>query len=144
MGVWNYYLVTDAKPLTLEDMVEALETISPDIFLDADLLVLREGPDNEESEELECAQIELVSGLSPEDRELFEAKIADKQDQARLKRILDQTHTLVVLQLLNTPFWWDNPPERTLGPLQDWLLDQYEGILMVDEGAFYDRQGLIL
>lgn len=143
MGVWNYYLVTDAKPLSLEDVAEALETISPDISLDGDLLILSEDPGDEESEELECAQIELVSGLSPEDRELFEEKIADKQDQARLLQTLDQTQTLVVLQLLNTSLWWDNPPERTLGPLQHWLLNHYEGILMVDEGAFYDRQGLI-
>jgi hypothetical protein len=143
MGVWNYYLVTEANPLTLEEVAEALETISPDIFLDADVLVLREGSDNEESEELECAQIELVSGLSPDDRELFEECIAVKQDQARLLQVLDQTHTLVVLQLLNTSVWWDNPPERTLGPLQHWLLNHYEGILMVDEGTFHDRQGLI-
>lgn len=143
MGVWNYYLVTDAKHLTLEDMAHALETISPDIFLDDDVLVLRDSSDNEKGEELECAQIELVSGLSPEDRELFEEKIADKQDQARLLQTLDQTRTLVVLQLLNTSLWWDNPPERTLGPLQHWLLNHYEGILIVEERTFYDRQGLI-
>jgi hypothetical protein len=141
MGVWNYYLVMDAKPLSLEEVAEALETISPDIFLDADLLVLSGGPDNEE---LECAQIEVVSGLSPDDHDMFERRIVDKQDRARLLQVLDQTHTLVVLQLLNASFWWHNPPERTLGPLQDWLLDQYEGILMVDDGTFYDKQGLIL
>lgn len=132
--------MTDAKPLSLEDVARALETISPDIFLDADLLVLRDGLDNEE---LECAQIELVIGLSPDDRELFERRIASKQDQTRLLRVLDQTHTLVVLQLVNTPFWRHNPPERTLEPLQHWLLDHYEGILMVDDGTFYDSQGLV-
>ena len=54
--------------------------------------------------------------------------------------MLDNTRSLVIIQLINVHSWWDNEPERTLRPLQDWLIENFNGVLWVDGGEFYDRQ----
>lgn len=147
MSIWNYYFVTEQKPVRLEQAERALQAASPNFYIDGDTVVLRDGYEGGKGkEELECGQITIESVADPAllpDREFFEAWIAAKQSRDRLLGVLARTKTLVTVQLLNTPFWWDNEPQRTLRPLQDWLIENFDGVLYVEGGEFYDRQGLV-
>jgi hypothetical protein len=141
MSAWNHYIVTDSKPVYLEEMEHALQSVNPDFYIDGDLIVLQE------EEELECGQVTIDRFDSPERlpyREFFEEQIKDKRNRSQLEAILKSARTLVTVQLVNMDFWWDNPPERTIAPLQQWLLANFEGALYVEGGEFYDHQGEIL
>lgn len=142
MSDWNIYFVTEDKPVRWEDAERALQAACPDFYIDADLVILRNGYPRADggADELECAQVTVEPVADPAELEEY---IEGKQSTERLRAVLDATKILAVIQLLNTHFWWDNPPERTLRPLQDWLIENFEGALYVEGGDFFDRQGLI-
>jgi hypothetical protein len=144
MGIWNYYVVTEEKAVRFEDARQALQAAHPNFDLDGDLIVLRNGYGG--SEELECGQLTIQPITDPAlfpDRAFLEEQIEGKKSRERLLKVLEQARCLVVLQLLNTGYWWDNEPRRTLRPLQEWLIHNFEGALWVDGGEVYDRHGRI-
>lgn len=147
MSIWNQYIVTEHKDVRLEDAERTLQAADPDFYIDGDLVVLRNGYEGDkEDTELVCAQITIETfadaSLIP-DLDFFQEQIENKQSRDRLLTILDNAKSLVTIQLVNTEFWWDNPPHRTLRPLQDWLIQNFDGVLRVEGGEFYDRNGLV-
>jgi len=144
MASWNYYVVTEPKEVRLEDAERALQAACSDFDVDSDLIVLRNGY---AGGDLECGQISIQKVTSPTllpDRAWFEEQAHGKQNQEHLMDVLDSAKSLVSIQLLNDRFWWNNEPERTLRPLQDWLLESFDGVLWVEGGEFYDRRGPVL
>src|SRR5687768_13945425 len=100
MGTWNYYIVTEEKPVRLEDLERALHAVNPDFFIDADLIILRDGY---QGGELECAQITIEEVADPHqmlDRAFLEEQVEGKQNRERLVAVLDSARCLVVVQLL--------------------------------------------
>jgi hypothetical protein len=146
MGIWNHYIVTDQKAVRVEDAERALQAVNPDFYIDGDIIVLRNAYGDDLTEELECGQISVQEVADPhllENRKFFEEQFEGKQSRERLGAVLNSARSLVTVQLVNTDFWWDNEPERTLRPLQDWLIENFEGLLRVEGGDVYDRQGLV-
>jgi len=133
-------------------MERALQAACPDFYIDADLIILRGGypqgidEDAEYGDELECGQIRYETFAEPAlltNRGFFLEWIAEKDSRDYLTAILDRAKALISIQLLNADLWWDNEPKRTLRPLQDWLIETFDGVLYVEGGEFVDRNGLV-
>lgn len=146
MGYFMRFFITEATPITMSDLVEALSaidsafTLIPDPQL-ADFGVMRYGDDMLAEVEINHAGEDILEEDRDELRDLLKFSKHDNRD--RVLSVIDAVQSAVVLEA----YWkeWDSEPvlEKT-DLLFDWLFDHYAGLLHMDGEGFFDKETLIL
>lgn len=146
MGYYLRFILTEARPVSLASLQDALQTIDPQYHLRVDSFDDMTG---------ELAFGDNIIGtieLNTADDDIFREDIDDLCDLV-IHSTQDNTHTLLdmlenaVAMVAVSARWPDDDPTPTLDKLEalwDWLFTHYGGILQADNDGFYNQDGLIL
>jgi len=133
MTYYVRYVLTEAKEITLPQLEAGLQEVNAGYSIDGDLLVL----DDEE-----FGQIDILRRGTPlfeGDLETLQRYAAKKSSKDSLLATLQEAQSIVTVQVI-----WSLDDEETLSiidPLFYWLLDNRRGIVVVEGGFFFAKDG---